>query len=501
MPVFELSTTPIDAAALRDRLRRPDAGCLAVFEGWVRNSHRGRPVRGLEYEVFEEMALAEGRAIVEEAEARVPGTEVICVHRTGTAGIGEIAVWIGAASPHRAAAFSACRRVIEEIKRRLPVWKKEHFADGEPEWVDCTREHNPALRRDEYHSRQGRLPEFDAQAQARLAAANVLLVGAGGLGTVAADALLAAGVGRLTILDPDTVGLSNLARQPLYSAEDVGIHKAVASEARLRARQPFAEIDSVVGSLTGANAAALIRSRTAVLDCTDNFATRFILHDCCRALGVPLVQAAAIGWDGQVNTFDPASPDSGCMHCLWPGATPAALAAAGDCAGGAVFGPAVNTVGLIQATEAIKLVAGLPVVSAGRTLLASLLDYSVMAVERHARSDCPFCASKAPGSGVVAEQSGASDPILSTAQARQQRSNWRVLAFDPVPTGLLDSKWSVVAGAGLPWPDLRRCAEAGPTLVWCRRGLRSGEVVRQLRAEGIGDVFVLREETLAGEGS
>ncbi len=249
MTAFELSETPIDPAVLRVRLARPEAGAFAVFEGWVRNEHRGREVRRLEYEVFPEMARTEGQAIVEVAAARFPGCEVLCVHRCGVAEVGELAVWIGATAGHRAAAFAACRLVIEEIKRRLPVWKKEHFAGAEPEWVDCTKEHNPALRREEFHSRQARLPEFGAAGQARLAAANVLVVGAGGLGCVAADTLAAAGVARLTVIDPGLVELSNLPRQSLYTAEDLGLAKAVAAEVRLRARNPFIAIEGVVGAL------------------------------------------------------------------------------------------------------------------------------------------------------------------------------------------------------------------------------------------------------------
>jgi len=138
--MFELTDQPIDAAMLRARLVRPDAGACVVFEGWVRDHHAGRPVTLLEYEAFDELARLEGEAIVTEAEGEHPGCVVLCVHRTGALPVGELAVWIGVASPHRHAAFLACRQVIEAIKRRLPVWKKEHHPGGVAEWVNCTTE-------------------------------------------------------------------------------------------------------------------------------------------------------------------------------------------------------------------------------------------------------------------------------------------------------------------------------------------------------------------------
>ncbi len=495
MTAFELSETPIDPAALRVRLARPEAGAFAVFEGWVRNEHRGREVRRLEYEVFSEMARTEGQAIVEEAAARFPGCEVLCVHRCGVAEVGELAVWIGATAGHRAAAFAACRLVIEEIKRRLPVWKKEHFAGAEPEWVDCTQEHNPALRREEFHSRQARLPEFGAAGQARLAAANVLVVGAGGLGCVAADTLAAAGVGRLTVIDPGLVELSNLPRQSLYTAEDLGLAKAVAAEVRLRARNPFIAIEGVVGALQETNAHARIAGRTLVLDCTDQFAARFLLHDACRALGVPLVQAAAIGWDGSVNTFGAAGATSGCLHCLWPGRSPGELAAAGDCNGGAVFGPAVNALGLMQATEAIKLLVGLPVASATQTLLVSWLDYSTLAVPRVAQPGCPVCdtaagAARAAAASPVAE----ADLFVSVAELERRGVAWQVLNLEVAPPSAALARRPVVAAAGMPWAELRAAAARWPTLVVCAHGVRSVAVVRELRAEGVATVFALAPE-------
>src|SRR5258708_38606416 len=138
--MFELTDQPIDTAVWRRRLAHAGAGALVVFGGWVRDHHLGRSVTELEYEAFDVLTRLGGDAIVAEAEEAHPGCRVGCVHRTGRLQVGELSVWIGAVSAHRQAAFLACRHVIEEVKRRLPVWKKQYHPDGASEWVNCTAE-------------------------------------------------------------------------------------------------------------------------------------------------------------------------------------------------------------------------------------------------------------------------------------------------------------------------------------------------------------------------
>jgi molybdopterin synthase catalytic subunit len=128
--VFALSDQPIDAAALRTRLEHPTAGAVCVFEGVVRDHNEGRAVSALRYEAYAELALREGARLVDEARARWPLLAVACVHRTGDLALGDLAVWVGVAAAHRAAAFEACRFLIDETKVRVPIWKHEAYADG-----------------------------------------------------------------------------------------------------------------------------------------------------------------------------------------------------------------------------------------------------------------------------------------------------------------------------------------------------------------------------------
>jgi molybdopterin synthase catalytic subunit len=135
MKRFHLSETPIDAAAQRVSLEDPAAGGCVTFEGWVRNHNESRPVTRLDYQAYGPLAEDEGEAILEEARAKFSLRATRCVHRTGTLAIGEMAVWVGVSADHRDAAFAACRWIIDEVKRRVPIWKNEHYADGESGWL------------------------------------------------------------------------------------------------------------------------------------------------------------------------------------------------------------------------------------------------------------------------------------------------------------------------------------------------------------------------------
>ena len=116
-------------------MQRPDAGALCIFEGWVRNNHQGRAVLSLEYEAATELCQSEGDRLLADARGQFDILDAVVVHRTGHLHVGDVAVWIGVASGHRDTAFAACRFLIEEIKVRLPIWKKEHYAQGDATWI------------------------------------------------------------------------------------------------------------------------------------------------------------------------------------------------------------------------------------------------------------------------------------------------------------------------------------------------------------------------------
>lgn len=133
--MFSISATPIDVEGLRRGLEAAGAGAVVCFEGRVRDHNDGRAVNGLSYQAYVELAEAEGRRIVDEARQRFAVERIVCVHRIGDLAPGDVAVWTGVSAGHRAAAFDACRYVIDEVKARVPIWKREHYAEGDSGWL------------------------------------------------------------------------------------------------------------------------------------------------------------------------------------------------------------------------------------------------------------------------------------------------------------------------------------------------------------------------------
>lgn len=137
--IMRMVTVPIEPERLRAEVMDHAAGGYAAFEGWIRNENEGQRVLRLEYEAYEPVAIKEGEKVIAEAAARYPLLHASCVHRSGLLELGECAVWVGVSAAHRDEAFQACRYIIDQIKVRLPIWKKEHYVDGDSGWVSCER--------------------------------------------------------------------------------------------------------------------------------------------------------------------------------------------------------------------------------------------------------------------------------------------------------------------------------------------------------------------------
>jgi molybdopterin synthase catalytic subunit len=136
---FRFTETAIDTQSARGELQTLSAGGYVSFEGWVRDLNEGQEVTRLEYEAFQELAVKEGDRIVAEASRRFPIKHALCIHRVGSLALGDMAVWVGVSSAHRGEAFEACRFIIDEVKHRVPIWKKEHYRSGDSGWVNCER--------------------------------------------------------------------------------------------------------------------------------------------------------------------------------------------------------------------------------------------------------------------------------------------------------------------------------------------------------------------------
>lgn len=242
------------------------------------------------------------------------------------------------------------------------------------------------------YSRHILLNEIGVEGQVRLREARVLVLGAGGLGSPAAFYLASAGVDRITLVDGDSVDLTNLQRQILHTTERIGQPKAESGKTMLSALNPEVEVVAVTSRVAGEELDAMVSDATVVLDCSDNFATRHAVNRACVVHARPLVSGAAIRFDGQLAVFDLRHAASPCYACLF---------AEGDgedepCAVMGVFAPLTGVIGTLQAAEALKLAAGIGESLSGRLLLVDALTMTIRTVSVPRDPHCPVCGHRPP---------------------------------------------------------------------------------------------------------
>jgi adenylyltransferase/sulfurtransferase len=520
VPTFTFTKQAIDVAKLREQLADPAAGGYTSFEGWVRDHNEGLSVSHLEYEAFEPLAVKEGERIVGEAIAKFGIEHAACVHRIGDLAIGEMAVWVGVSARHRHEAFLACRYIIDEVKHRVPIWKKEHYENGDSGWVNCERCAAPAvadanhvdhtghdhssrdfsrpIARPDY-SRQIALKEVGATGQAKLRASRVLVVGCGGLGVPVISYLAGAGIGRLGVVDSDLLESSNLHRQTMYALADVGKPKVELAAERVRALNPDVDVQVHALRLDALNVADLIAPYDLVIDCTDNFSTKFLLNDFCVQLGKTAVFCSVYQFEGQLQVVRPAG--GACLRCVWPEATRDGIV--GNCSEAGVLGPVPGVFGSLQAFEVFKVLLDLPGQLSDELLVIDLLTFATMRVRTRRAKACPEHAAM----GMRAAQLAASATVevgLGTANTDLE------VTFDSLEQAI---------AAGFEIVDIREPREVSqaPTigsrvlhipmaqllhgqppfmpsrksLLVCATGRRSLAATQELRGRGLTDIYSL----------
>jgi len=237
------------------------------------------------------------------------------------------------------------------------------------------------------YSRQILIPSFDIAGQEKLKSARVLVVGAGGLGCPVALYLGAAGVGELTLVDDDTIELANLQRQIGFEDSWLGDAKAGRLADRVRAINPEVSVTAVHQRVEAEHLQRLVQEASLVLDCTDNFATRFALNRACVAAKVPLVSGAAIQGEGQLSVYDSREQDSPCYHCLYPEEGNEEL----TCSEAGVIAPLVGMIGSAQAMEAIKVISGVGKPLVGRLLILDAWQMQWREMKLAKDPGCPVC--------------------------------------------------------------------------------------------------------------
>ncbi len=355
------------------------------------------------------------------------------------------------------------------------------------------------------YSRHLTLPDFGQDGQEKLKAASVLLVGAGGLGSPAAMYLAAAGVGRIGLVDFDSVEASNLQRQVLYGASDVGDSKLNAARSRLEDLNPHVTIETHEVRLTSDNALDIIADYDVVADGTDNFPTRYLVNDACVMTGTPNVYASIFRFEGQVSVFG--TEDGPCYRCVYEEPPPPGLVP--SCAEGGVLGILPGMVGTMQATEVIKLIAGIGEPLIGRLLMVDALSMTFRTLKLRKNPDCPVCSENPsqtelidyeafcglPSTNGSSDESDTDDDTMSVPEMTVQELKRRRDAGEgPFVLDVRKPFEASIAdiGADLLIPheqvdnrlDELEAHKNEEIIVHCRSGARSEEAARVLRAHG-----------------
>ncbi len=268
---------------------------------------------------------------------------------------------------------------VQSMTGGITLWKDRGYAVDVPRTLT-------AEQRDRY-SRHLLMPEIGAEGQQKLLDARVLLLGAGGLGSPTALYLAAAGVGTLGIVDDDEVDLSNLQRQVIHTNARIGIPKVDSAEESIHALNPDVEVVKYKTRIGAENIMEILEGYDIVVDGVDNFPTRYLLNDASVRLQIPVVSASILGFDGQLSVFKPY--DGPCYRCLFPQPPPAELAP--SCGANGVLGVLPGTMGLLQATEVVKLILGIGDPAIGRLLLYDALAATLTEVKVRRDPDCPIC--------------------------------------------------------------------------------------------------------------
>ena len=346
------------------------------------------------------------------------------------------------------------------------------------------------------YSRHLILPEVGLAGQKKIKAASVLCIGAGGLGSPIAMYLAAAGIGRLGIVDFDTVDYSNLQRQILHTDADVGRPKAESAKETIRGINPHCEVVIHNTRITSQNALDLIRPYDIVVDGTDNFPTRYLTNDACVLLKKPNVYGSIFRFEGQASVFAP-HLGGPCYRCLYPEPPPPGIVP--SCAEGGVLGVLPGIIGCIQATEILKLVIGKGTSLVGRLLLVNALDMKFKELKLRRDPQCPICGEHPTirelidyeqFCGVVAEPENSGNPDEVTVQDMKKALDNPGLGIKVVDVREPDEyEIARIAGVSLlPLSELQsRFSELDPNRKYylhCKAGVRSMKALTFLRQQG-----------------
>jgi sulfur-carrier protein adenylyltransferase/sulfurtransferase len=380
------------------------------------------------------------------------------------------------------------------------IFPMSTFTEAKPETVLSNDE---ILR----YSRHLIMPEVGMDGQQKLKAAKVLCIGAGGLGSPLALYLSAAGVGTLGIVDFDVVDYTNLQRQIIHTTNDVGRKKLDSAADKLKAINPYLNLRTFETRLTSANALELFREFDIIADGTDNFPTRYLVNDACVLTGKPNVYGSIFRFEGQASVF--ATADGPCYRCLYPEPPPPGLVP--SCAEGGVLGILPGLIGVIQATETIKLILGQGEPLAGRLLLVDALGMKFRELKLRRNPDCPVCGKNPTVKelidynefcGIRGEEAPAGNdvPTISVEELKQKldaKADVFILDVrEPHEYQICHLNGYLIPVGDLP-KRVHELDSSREIIAHCRSGVRSARAVNFLRRAGFKKVYNLTGGILA----
>ncbi|HET6432841.1 MAG TPA: HesA/MoeB/ThiF family protein [Dyella sp.] len=351
-----------------------------------------------------------------------------------------------------------------------------------------THEHHHEVTAKEFtpdYSRQTRLRDVGASGQAKLAASRVLVIGAGGLGVPVISYLAGAGVGTLGIVDHDVLDASNLHRQVMYDARDVGQRKVDLAARRVAALNPSVQVQTYAEPLTAQTALDVFAQYDLVVECTDDLASRYLASDAAVLTGTPLVLASVYQYEGQLQVVT-AVPGEPCLRCLWPDMPAPGLA--GSCVESGVLGPVPGVLGTMQAMEALKLLLGLPRPADHALQLVNLLDGTSQRLPIDAASGCALHGGCVAVARAALEQAQADGDIERQFHYLDDAIAAGYAVVDVREADEITAAPLHVTSLRIPSGEIAACSLAGidgPALLVCASGKRSTHAARTLRQRGV----------------
>ncbi len=386
---FRITSSKINNNSVESIIKNNNAGSYLFFHGKVRNNNNKKNVKYLFYEANLILSKIEFLKIINEINNNFLIISIYCIHRCGIVLVGETALYIAVLSKHRKSSFLALQYLINNLKKRLPIFKKEYYTNSTSIWINntcsCDFENNQENKR---YDKQKLIPFIKENGQLLLKNSKILIIGIGGLGSPALMYLSSAGIGNIGILEYDLLEAENLNRQFIYNPIEIGKRKSLLAKQKILNFNKKINLKILNYKINKKNIIKSIKDYSIIIDCTDNFKTKLLINDACYYAKKTLIRSSIHQMDGQIEVYNPLN-DGPCVRCLWSNNTKNVL----SCNESGVLGTTSGIFGILQAQEAIKFLLKQKTLKNGEILFANLLENNFYKITYKKYRNCILCSS------------------------------------------------------------------------------------------------------------